>query len=185
MKPVVIDLNDDPNDLLNVSHQGSLHSLPEHLSPHAASGSGSRAPSAHTQYGSSGSGSSRYSHMSPNGSGSSSQLGHSNSITSDGRRRQRREAGEPLLSSPGSSVYGRARLSAFGSGPRSALSSPQRSPPPDVTSFGSTGVTTTASMSDISGGSHTTRTTLVEPHTGVLAPHSVVHWPTNDQNLTM
>ncbi|THH09149.1 hypothetical protein EW145_g2201 [Phellinidium pouzarii] len=120
---------------------GSLHSIPDGLSPLSPVGSGanSRAPSRHTQYNSSslGSGESRFSRgpspLSGNGtSGSSgSQLGHSNSNTSEGRRRPRREPGEPLSLSPASSTnFRQARLSAIG-GHRMPMGTPQRSPTAD------------------------------------------------------
>ncbi|KAI5122275.1 hypothetical protein M0805_002356 [Coniferiporia weirii] len=146
----------DPADEVR-SAVGSLHSIPDGLSPLSAAGSSpnSRAPSRHTQYNSSslgsGSNGSRFSRgpsrLSGNNTGTSSgsQLGHSNSITSEGRRRPRREPGEPLEPSPANSVdFRRARLSAIG-GHKTPVTSPQRSPaadaafPPAITGFVSGG----------------------------------------------
>ena len=191
-QPILIDLTDDDLDPRHQSEHGSLHSLPSRFGPLSPAGSGpnSRAPSRHTHYGSStySSGSSRSpSHLTPReGSGSSSQLAHSNSITSDGRRRPRREPGEPL-STPASSAYGRARLSALG-GPRSTVTSPQLSPAHDVTTFGpgitgAPSTTTSDSATRFSGGSHTSRGTVAEPLSSELVPHATVHWPASGENL--
>lgn len=121
------------------SARASLHSIPDRLSPLSpvASGSDSRAPSRAYNSSSLGSSSSQLRNGSGSGNGTSgssrSQLGHSNSITSDGRRRPRREPGEPLGISPSSSShFGRARLSAIG-GYRTPITTPQRSPGPDAT----------------------------------------------------
>ncbi|EJD06555.1 uncharacterized protein FOMMEDRAFT_131470 [Fomitiporia mediterranea MF3/22] len=135
---------DDPHDDVH-SAAASLHSIPDRLSPLSPMGSGSnsRAPS-RLNNSSLGSSSSQFSRgPSPlghggngNGNGTSgssaSQLAHSNSITSDGRRRPRREPGEPPAISPASSShFGRARLSAIG-GHRSPITTPQRSPGADA-----------------------------------------------------
>ena len=111
------------------SDEGSLHSIPDHLSPLSplGSGSNSRAPSRQTNVNSSSlnskSSSSRspLSHASHNGGGGTlgsigssrslllgpgpgaASLQHTSSITEHGRRRPRREPGEPL--SPSSSIY--------------------------------------------------------------------------------
>ncbi|KAL5525779.1 hypothetical protein ACEPAG_7116 [Sanghuangporus baumii] len=133
-----VEIEDQLDDIQ--SARASLHSIPDRLSPLSplASGSDSRAPS-RANNSSLGSSSSQLHGRNGNGSGngtsgsSRSQLGHSNSITSDGRRRPRREPGEPLGLSPSSSShFGRARLSAIG-GHRTPITTPQRSPGPDAT----------------------------------------------------
>ncbi|KAH8118032.1 hypothetical protein DFH11DRAFT_1571977 [Phellopilus nigrolimitatus] len=140
VKPETFDIADDVH-----SRAGSLHSMADRLSPYStmASGANSRAASRHTFYNSSSlaalhshSGHSRSDNSGNSGnSGSGSQLVHSNSVTSEGRRRPRREPGEPLAEAPASansSVYRRARLSAIG-GARTPLTTPQRTPAADAT----------------------------------------------------
>ena len=131
------------------SNEGSLHSIPDHLSPLSplGSGSNSRAPSRQNNSSSLGSKSSSsrsplsLNSIGPGAHGSTNslhQLQHSNSITENGRRRPRREPGEPIgqefgvregqTPSPMSSQhFHRARLSAIG-GHRS----PPRTPASDA-----------------------------------------------------
>ena len=159
-QPILIDMS-EPNG--GYSEHGSLHSL-AHINPFSASGSvNSRAPSRGTFYGSSmGSSSSRLSHFAnlSHSSRPHSHLGigapslqHSNSVSSEGRRRPRRSPGEPVSGSdsPYGSIgyqYNRARLSAIGGTSYAASSSmPQLSP------FGGGFLTTSHSIPNLTTGS--------------------------------
>lgn len=191
----MIDL-ENPDQREHSSERGSIHSDPDHLRPFSAQ-SDRRA----SGYGSS----SRYSSQeqlrgghSQSGSGSN----RSGSIGSDGAPRPRASREVPTVpSSPGSSMYGRARLSAIG-GFRlnTPTGTPQRSPAYD-TSFGAqrspaydatfssaltagtAGTTTSATgQSEVSGGSHTTRTTLVDPETDEALHFPLVHFDRGAHN---
>lgn len=138
-KPEEVDIGHDVRSIM-----GSLHSIPDGLRPVSPAGSGSGSRS-HYNSSSLGSGESRMSrghatHKTRGSNSSQSQSGsglsHSNSVTSEGRRRPRREPGEPLLTPENSLEFGaRARLSAIG-GHRSPLGTPQRSPQPGTSFMG-------------------------------------------------
>ena len=158
--------------------------MPTHLSPlsQSASGPNSRAPSRHDQYASSsfGSASSLPSDRSLGRSaGSNFSLAHSNSISSDGRRRTRHDPGEATSASARGHGhghgYGRASLTATG---RFSPRGSQRNVTYHTSNI--TDGTTTTTVSDISGESHISDATAIE-----LESHVARHNPLNRwANLT-
>ncbi|TFK53436.1 hypothetical protein OE88DRAFT_1249897 [Heliocybe sulcata] len=169
-----------PRDITH-SEQGSLHSMRSHLSPFSSrSPSGSAAASSpSSRHMLIGSGSSRGTHsQGPSGSsGGSHSLGHSGSISSDSRRRGRRDASDINAPPP---PIGRVSLGATGRGVASPLY--QMTPQPTAGAGDDHAVVSSTVTTKATASTATTGSSMTDPVTGAVMHFPTVPWTGADSD---